>query len=191
MRMRQYLPQSLKTKSDLLHVLKVATLIVCIVGFVMNCSETFHKYFSGATLLLLSIQSHWTSRPLPVFMICNSTSYKNPSNSESIWNLQRYMDQTRDTGEILHNISIYSPTNSKPSYKIEPAKYYTSELNTAYQGRCLFIELNETKVRNIDSRLLKDILIYTTVLVAVGWRSTPGGCKQHQQAEVLHYVSRR
>ena len=134
------------TKKNYFQVLWVFTLILCIAGFVLNVSETFHKFFNKATLVLSSTKADQDALPLPVFVICNQTAFKEPDSSKSVWAEQEYLEQTINPFNILLEISKYSPlTESNGNF--HPAIYHTSELNTAYMGRCLCIELNETQVR--------------------------------------------
>ena len=134
-------------ETDCLQILRIPTLLLCIVGFALNSRETFQKYFNKATLVLTSTQQHHKSLPLPVFIICNQTSFKRPSRNISVLNYQEYIKQTRNPFETLLNISKFSALQSRDFKEFRPVVLHAKELNTIYQGRCLCLDLNQTKVR--------------------------------------------
>ena len=120
-------------------------------GFIVNSFGTFYKYFSKATLVLSWTESHHSWLPLPVFLICNQSAFKNPHHVSSPWQMEEYTRQTRDPSEILHQVSIFSPLNhSRQEY---PADYKASELNTAFQGRCVSIQLEEKVGYSLEGKI--------------------------------------
>ena len=128
--------------------LRAVTLLLCLTGFVLNSYETFNKYFKQATLVLSSTQ-HWkTELPLPVFVLCNISAFKETPANSSIWRASQYLDMTRNPKEILSNIHLYNPTSK--SILLNPSSYTTEELRTVYFGRCLTIKLTNNVLKKLS-----------------------------------------
>ena len=121
-------------KGKLFHSLVLTSAIFCIGGFIYNSYETFEKFISGAHIVLTSSQSH-TNLPLPVFVLCNETAYKElPYGENSIYQLSKYLQLTRDPREMMFDLRDVF-------YKGANVIYNVQDLHTVVHGRCLVIQL--------------------------------------------------
>ena len=120
-------------KSITHHVLVIATLFLCLGGFLYNTYETFYKFITGARLVL-TLSTSQSQLPLPVFVLCNHTAYKElPIGNNTIWQQEKYLELTRDPLNMLFDVKDGNGVVS----------YTAKELHTTLQGRCLAIEIHQ------------------------------------------------
>ena len=127
-------------KNKTYYALVTISLILCIGGFINNSYETFNKFISGAGLVL-TLSQYRDQLPLPVFVLCNHTAYKElpyevTYGNDTIWHEKRYLELTRDPNNMLLNM-----TNGMIIDSI--VNYTTQELHTSLHGRCLSIYVHQ------------------------------------------------
>ena len=122
-------------KINFVKILKVVTLIFCVVAFVLNVLSSIENYMNDATVQQSSTQLDRTRLPLPAFLICNGVGYKD-SEVELPWEEKDYFNLTRDPDDF----DVKVITNEEHDPPLDPNDYTLRVWNTVYDGRCLSIE---------------------------------------------------
>ena len=123
-----------KSLPKLYKFLRLSTYIGCLFGFVFNSFEVFQKFIQSTTLVLSYTQAA-NELPLPVFVFCNGSSYKQFPNV-SIYRREEYLKQTRDHDTFLRRIYLYGSDED-----LDSNLFSKSELLTSIYGRCLSFKL--------------------------------------------------
>ena len=112
--------------------------VICLCGFIYNTHETFDKFINSATLVLREAQSH-QCLPLPTFVLCNDTAYKEIPSLQRfpIWQEDTYLELTRNPLEML--VSIEERNNTG----LRRINYTEENLNTVSHGRCQVIHIHQ------------------------------------------------
>ena len=123
-----------KRRPKSLELLKLITLIVCVISFILNVSDSFEKFLHDAKIKISSMQTNNDNLPLPAFLVCYDVAY-NKTKDEGLYlfSESQYNDATLDPLNL--NISVFSVQWTP----LDPAKYSVDVLNTVYHGRCASI----------------------------------------------------
>ena len=121
--------------------LVVVSIAFCLAGFIYNTYGTFDKFILGAKLVITSSEDNNDPLPLPDFVLCNETAYKEyPTLGKSpIWQKVKYLELTRNPEEIFVDIK-----NFTSNYEFHNISHKRTDLYTAFQGRCSVIHTGKT-----------------------------------------------
>ena len=142
----QSIPLAMRLKENLYRNLRIATFVVCLLGFLWNVFGCCQTFFNNSTTVLSSTQEGLTELPLPAAFICYRTPFLQDSwqfiENRSILNPNFYDQQTKDPGKLISGLYV---GNQGAAYN--PVKNYTiTELSTKSNGRCLAVSFHQ-KVR--------------------------------------------
>ena len=122
----------MKGKIHLYRLFVVTSVLLCIAGFIWNTFGTFENFILGAKIVQSDKQAN-EQLPLPVFVLCNDTGYKEiPFWEDGIWQEDQYLKITRNPEEMV----TPGPFNSSLNLTKE-------DLYTAEYGRCSVIRSHQ------------------------------------------------
>ena len=135
----------------------IVSLVICVGGFIHNTFGTFEKFILGAKLVLITTQDT-NHLPLPTFVICNDTAYKQlPKDKNTIWQEKEYVSLTRNPEEMqVQDIKVHVDDNSRSTQRVN---YTENELRTVYNGRCNVIKV-DLQVRSTYRKVSPQWIIF-------------------------------
>ena len=129
--------QELKRKSNYLKLLKLITVIACIIFFILNVLDSFTKFLNNATIQTSFTQTTNVKLPLPAFLVCRKYAF---NDGQNVFSEDGYINATKDPDEL--RLEVLDPgwsTGCCPE-PMDPNKYSIEVLNTVYHGRCVSIK---------------------------------------------------
>ena len=139
------------------HGLKMASIVLCILGFVGNSYLTFQQYIGEQTLIIHDNEPN-SKLLIPSFTLCGHEGFRKENSDVSDLEINNYISNTFSLNEIVYCIRDEYKSNFKvsnctgePLFKIDPEKPNKWKLTTTYsawRGRCYTIEYLQKVSKN-------------------------------------------
>ena len=118
-------------------IFKNTITVLCIVGFVCNSLIIFKQFIDEETITLHDVEKHG-SLYFPSLTFCSLQGFKNPNTEFSDFHLEKYLNNTRGFGEIIHSIDAIKVENLSLHSMLK-----VSTTLTVFRGQCHTVEYPE------------------------------------------------
>ena len=136
-----YSDDETRSNRHLLAVIKVATFILCLAGFIANSYMIFIQFIGKKTITSQNVENY-NGLSLPSITMCSLSGFKEEMDEYEDLELDNYLNKTLELGEVFLGHYEYDDDDGEYYYidaetmKVNSTLWKLTTTYSQYKGRC-------------------------------------------------------
>ena len=135
-----YSDDETRSNRHLLAVVKVATFILCLAGFIANSYMIFIQFIGKKTITSQNVENY-NGLSLPSITMCSLSGFKEEMDEYKDLKLDNYLNKTLELGEVFSGYYYYDEDDryqyiDSETIKVNSTLWKLTTTYSQYKGRC-------------------------------------------------------